>query len=90
MEGVIWNELSDKRRKIITDKFKKLSLRYTKIYKTRKGVKVNAKFAICKIMHQKFITNEGQLSADDQHRVDKGWIKQLERLVFYEQCTRKN
>lgn len=75
MEGVIWGELSDKRRKIITDKVKKFSSRYTKNDKARKCIKVNAKFAICKMMHQKFITKDGQLSADDQHWVDKGWIK---------------
>lgn len=75
MEGVIWDELSDKRKKTITIKAKKLSMRYIKDYRARKGIKVNAKFAMCKMMHQKFITKEGQLSADDQHWVDKGWIK---------------
>lgn len=74
MEGVIWDELSDKRRETITNKAKKLSMRYTKDYKARKGIKVSAKFAICKLMHKKFITKDGQLSADDQHWVDKGWI----------------
>lgn len=75
MEGVIWNELSDKRRKTITDKAKKLSMRYKKSYNVRKGIKVSAKFALCKLMHQKFIPKESVLSADDQHWLDKGWIK---------------
>ncbi|MEG0092369.1 MAG: NAD(P)H-dependent oxidoreductase [Oscillospiraceae bacterium] len=75
MEGAIWGELSDKRRKIITEKVKKFSMRYIKDDRARKGIKVSAKFAICKMMHQKFITKEGQLSADDQHWVGNGWVR---------------
>ncbi|MEG0379737.1 MAG: flavodoxin family protein, partial [Eubacterium sp.] len=75
MEGVIWNELSENRRKIITEKVKKRSVRYTKSHKSGKGIKVSLKFAICKTMHQKFIKKEGPLSADDQYWVDKGWIR---------------
>lgn len=74
MEGVIWEELSDKRRKIIAHKARKLAMPYTKDYKARKGIKVRAKFEMCKFMHKKFITKEGELSADDRHWVDKGWI----------------
>lgn len=75
MEGVIWDELSKDRREIITGKVKKLSARYTNSPRAKKGIKVWAKFTICKIMHQKFLSKEGELSADDKHWVDNGWVK---------------
>lgn len=74
MEGVIWNQLSGKRKKIIADKVTKLSNRYMKPYKAGKGIKVTMKFAICKKMHEAVAKNEEPLSADNQYWVDKGWI----------------
>lgn len=75
MEGVVWNELSDKRRNIIISKTKKLSRRYENDYKSNKGIKVSLLFAITKKMHQNIAKSEEILSADNQYWVDKGWIK---------------
>lgn len=75
MEGVIWKDLSEKRKKSITDKVKRLSKRYQKPYKSKKGLVVTAKFLLCKIMHQSIAKTESPLSADNQHWLDKGWIK---------------
>lgn len=50
MEGVIWGELSEKRRKTIEAKAKKLALRYKKPYNSHKGIKVRALFAVTKII----------------------------------------
>lgn len=75
LEGVVWNELSDKRKKIIIGKTKRLAERYKKAHVAHKGIKVKMKFAISKMMHQAVAKNEKILSADNQYWVDKGWIK---------------
>lgn len=75
MEGVIWKELSDKRRNIIIGKTQKLAHRYKKANKVHKGIKVPILFAITKKMHQVFIKNEEPLSADNRYWVEKGWVK---------------
>ena len=75
LEGVIWNELSDKRRNIIIRKTKKLAKRYKNTNTVRKGIKVSLLFTITKMMHQVFTRKEETLSADNQYWVDKGWIK---------------
>lgn len=75
MEGVIWNELSDKRRNIIIGKVKKLAKRYQHPYKSHKGIKIGLLFSITKKMHQIFTKKEETLSVDNQYWVDKGWVK---------------
>lgn len=74
MEGVIWNELSEKRKNIITGKVKHLSQSYSKAYTAKKGIKVSLKFAICKAIHKAVASKTHTLSADDAHWVNKGWI----------------
>ncbi|MGJ4848866.1 flavodoxin family protein [Bacillota bacterium Meth-B3] len=75
MEGVVWNELSDKRKKSIVDKVERLSRRYSKPYNAGKGIIVAMKFLLCRMMHKAIAKNESPLSADNQHWVDKGWVK---------------
>ncbi len=75
LEGVIWDELSDKRKNIIIRKVKKTAEKYKKTCISRKKIKVNMKFIISKIMHQSVAKKEKPLSADNQYWVDKGWIK---------------
>ena len=75
LEGVIWSELSDKRKRMVLDKGKRLSKRYLKPYKSRKGIKVYLKFAICKMIHKRVAKNETTLSLDNQHWVNHGWMK---------------
>ena len=75
MEGVIWNEISDKRRNNIENKAKKLAKKYKKPFKTHKSLKVRLLFGIIKKMHGDFAKKEEILSADNQYWVEKGWIK---------------
>jgi multimeric flavodoxin WrbA len=75
LEGVIWDELSDKRKNIIIRKVKKTAEKYKKTCISRKKIKVSIKFTISKIMHQAIEKKEKTLSADNQYWVDKGWIK---------------
>jgi hypothetical protein len=75
LEGVIWNELSDKRRNIIIGKTKKLAKRYKNTNTARKGIRVSLLFTITKKMHQVVTRKEETLSADNQYWIDKGWVK---------------
>ena len=75
MEGVIWEELSDKRRDAITSKIAKLASKYKAMRPARKGFKVTALFGISKMMHKAVAKNENPLSADNQYWLEKGWIK---------------
>ena len=75
MEGVVWNELSEKRRKLIEDKVKRFSRRYERPYHANKGIVVASKLFICRKMHKAVAKKENPLSADNQYWVDKGWIK---------------
>ena len=75
LEGVIWNELSDKRRNTIIRKTKKLAKRYKNTNSASKGIKVSFLFAFTKLMHQMIAKQEETLSADNQYWFNKGWIK---------------
>ncbi len=73
--GVVWKELSDKRRTAIADKVKRLAKRYERPYDANKGIIVALKFFMCRMMHKAVAKNENPLSADNQHWVDRGWVK---------------
>ena len=75
LEGVIWDELSEKRRRIIASKVKKLSAKSSIIRPARKGIKVKLLFSVTKKMHQGIGKNENPLSADNQYWKEKGWIQ---------------
>ncbi|MEA5002887.1 MAG: flavodoxin family protein [Christensenella sp.] len=76
LEGIVWDELSEKRRGIITAKIKKLAKRYVHpLRPARRGLKVSLLFSITRAMHQGFSKKENPLSADNQYWLDKGWIK---------------
>lgn len=74
MEGVIWKEISQKRKNQINKKMTKISRKYLKAYKVRKGILVSLKFMVCKGMHKAVAKKEAVLSADNQYWADKGWI----------------
>ena len=75
MEGVIWDDLSIKRRQTIERKIKRLTAKYMSPKKAHKSLKVKALFAICKMLHKKTLKSEKTLSADNRHWLDNGWIK---------------
>ena len=74
LEGVIWSELSEKRRGIILGKAKNLAAKYRNDRPARKGIRTGVLFFLLKTMHRHFSRKQETLSADDQHWVDKGWI----------------
>ncbi len=73
MEGVIWAELSEKRRNKISKKFRKLAQRAMR--PASRSIVVLLKFAMCKALHQAFAKKENPLSADNRHWVEQGWIR---------------
>jgi multimeric flavodoxin WrbA len=75
MEGVIWDELSQKRRQSIQDKAQRLAARYTQPKAVGMSLKTRALFAMCKALHKKTLKNEKTPSADNQHWIDNGWLK---------------
>ncbi|MDR1628965.1 MAG: flavodoxin family protein [Oscillospiraceae bacterium] len=75
MEGVVWKELSEKRRGAMTAKIQKLASKYKKPRRVRRGIKNRALFFMTKLLHQAIAKKENPLSADSRHWVDKGWIK---------------
>ena len=74
MEGVIWNDLSEKRRQLIADKVEKLAKKTARLGPARKGLKVSLLFAMTRIMHQAAAKKEDPLSADNRYWQKKGWI----------------
>lgn len=75
LEGVIWNELSCKRRNKIISRTKNLARRYKNSTPAHKGIQVCLLFAAAKAMHQAAAKKENPLSADNQYWADQGWIK---------------
>ncbi len=75
MEGVIWEELSEKRKSAIEKKTTAFARRFTDLKPAKMSVKVYLKFALCKFIHKSTLKKETVPSADNQHYIDKGWIK---------------
>jgi multimeric flavodoxin WrbA len=75
MEHVIWEKLSERRKKIIEMKTIKFAKRYGKKYNVYKSIKHYILFAICKKLHQKTLKNENSISIDNKYWLEKNWIK---------------
>ena len=74
MEGVIWDELSAKRREKIERKLHRLAKHYATTTPARISLKVKFIWLVCKKLHRDFAKKETVLSADNQYWRDKGWI----------------
>lgn len=78
MEGVVWDEISEKRRAKMQYKTEQFAKNCLKPINTR-SLKVSAFFTVCKTMHQHGYKNalaKGETPAlDDQHWAKKSWIK---------------
>jgi multimeric flavodoxin WrbA len=75
MEGVIWHDLSEKRRKKIEDKVRRLGEQYVAMRPAKRSLKTRLKFAMCKAMHQAVLKDEATPSADNRHWLEQGWIE---------------
>ncbi|WRS27169.1 flavodoxin family protein [Oscillospiraceae bacterium MB08-C2-2] len=75
LEGVIWQELSAKRRHEIIRKAQRLSWRCHKVKPASKGIRIGLLFEMTRMLHQAVAKKEIPLSADNRHWVQKGWIQ---------------
>jgi len=76
LEGVIWDELSEKRRSRIVAKAGRAGAKYKNIKPARKSLKFRVKFLASKIMHAAVLKKEETPGADNQHWINQGWLKQ--------------
>jgi len=74
LEGVIWDELSSKRRMKIERKAQRLGKNYVNILPAKKGLKVRFKFAVCRMMHKMVDKKEKIPSTDTLYWREQGWI----------------
>jgi hypothetical protein len=79
LEGVIWEELSEKRRGKIERKTCRLGSEHLAMYPAGMSLKSKLKFLMCKVMHKALLKKESPPSADNQHWIDRGWLKRSER-----------
>ncbi len=76
MSDIMWDNLSDKKRKKLTNKIDRLARRFAKIdYSKRAHTNLitKIKFMICRII-QKQVYKRGTKSLDYEYWFDKGWI----------------
>jgi multimeric flavodoxin WrbA len=76
MEGVIWDELSEKRRHKIETKIMRFASRFVDKKPARKTLKTRILFFITRQIHKGLLQNEATPSADNKHWIDHGWIKE--------------
>ena len=74
-EGVIWNELSEKRRTNIVKKARRIGNKYLIIRPAGKSIKTRLKFMACKFMQKKILKNSKTITADSSYWIERGWIK---------------
>ncbi|MCL1804366.1 MAG: NAD(P)H-dependent oxidoreductase [Eubacteriaceae bacterium] len=75
IEGIVWEELSEKRRTKIVSKVQSLAARCSANNPPRKNLKTRAAFFACKLMHKAALKSEEIPSLDNRHWIDNGWIK---------------
>jgi multimeric flavodoxin WrbA len=76
MEGVIWNELSTKRRDKIITKTKLFAKKFIGIKPAGKSLKMRLMFFVTKQIHKKILRNEEIPGADSKHWIAQGWLKE--------------
>ncbi|NMA06664.1 MAG: NAD(P)H-dependent oxidoreductase [Ruminococcaceae bacterium] len=77
MEGVIWDEISEKRRNRFEKKIRAFAKRFKNLRPARKNLKTKFFFQMCKTMQTSLSKNtpEGQeVSVDLKHWIDHGWV----------------
>ncbi|MCL1805135.1 MAG: NAD(P)H-dependent oxidoreductase [Clostridiales bacterium] len=76
LEGVIWDELSENRKTGIKRKARRLGSKHISIQPARKSIVTKFLFCMSKVMHAAALKNEDPPSADNQHWIEHGWLKQ--------------
>ncbi|NLZ70029.1 MAG: NAD(P)H-dependent oxidoreductase [Clostridiaceae bacterium] len=74
MEGVIWDELSEKRRRKLTTACRRCGEKYVAMRPARMNLSVRLMFAICRML-QKSVLKKGVHSTDNRYWIEQGWIR---------------
>jgi len=80
LEGVIWNDLSEKRRNKIIQKVTRFAVRCTRLQPAKKSLKFRLKFLMSKIMHAMVLKKEEIPGADNRYWIEQGWIKPKSKI----------
>ena len=74
-EGVIWDELSEKRRGAIEKKVRVFADGFLGQGPAAMGLSVKMKFVLCKSIQRSQLKKGGPVSPDLQHYLDRGWVQ---------------
>jgi multimeric flavodoxin WrbA len=75
MEGVIWDELSDKRRDRIVKKTERFAKRFLNLKPAGKSLKTRLLFFVTKQIHKSIQKKEDTPGADNRYWIEQGWLK---------------
>jgi multimeric flavodoxin WrbA len=75
MEGVIWDELSAKRRDKIITKTKRFAKKFIGIKPAGKSLKIRLMFFVTKQIHKTILKNKDTPGADSRYWIARGWLK---------------
>jgi hypothetical protein len=75
LEGVVWDELSVKRREKSEGQTRRLGQKYIGLRPAGKSPAMRFKFMMCKVMHAAVLKKEDVPSADNRHWIEQGWLK---------------
>jgi NAD(P)H-dependent FMN reductase len=76
MEGVIWDELSEKNRDKIIAKTKRFAKKFIGIKSAGKSLKIRFLFFVTKQIHKTILKNEDTPGADSRYWIAQGWLKE--------------
>ncbi|MCL2879167.1 MAG: hypothetical protein FWF29_02875 [Treponema sp.] len=75
LEGVIWDELSEKRRAQIEKRARQAGLKYVNIRPSGRSLKTRTLFMFAKMIHTAVLKTEKTPGADNRHWIQHGWIQ---------------
>lgn len=78
MEGVIWSEISEKRRESFEEDIRAFAKRFRNVKPIKMGLRTKVGFSISKMLQKHILKKlpEGEVpSADSQYWLNQGWIK---------------
>lgn len=73
-EGIIWEEISEKRKDQIKQKIVKFARDYQGISQANMSLKIKGIFHLNKMMRKAILKNEKERTLDSQYWIDKGWL----------------
>lgn len=88
MEGVIWEEISEKRREGFESKMRTFARSFRNLTPVGMSLKTKFYFQMCKMMQENLLkktSDDKDLSSDVKHWLEQGWIER-KKLIGYFGC----